>query len=138
MRVKPGRRYTGDSMTAESALVSMLMGVGGCGGGEPIKCAPTLPRYIYYYNYQTSVQDYGYDGNSYIYGDSRVVPKDSLVFYYYKSYIDDAGKSCYWGKYLIYQLIIENIDTPSEEVTGIKDMQTEIEYMFQFNVKGGR
>ena len=136
MKVKRGRRYTGDSMTAESALVSMLMGVGG-GGGEPIKCAPTLPRNIYYYNYQTSVQDYGYDGNSYIYGDSRVVPKDSLVFYYYKSYIDDAGKSCYWGKYLIYQLIIENIDTPSEEVIGIKDMQTGIEYMFQFNVRGG-
>lgn len=137
MRVKRGRRYTGDIMTAESALVSMLMGVGG--GGEPIKCAPTLPSGITYYDYETSTRDLYYDGSNYNYSDYKTIPKDSLVIYYYKSWKDEStGKSCYYYKYYIFHLIIENIDTEAEEVIGIKDMQTEIEYMFQFNVKGGR
>ena len=39
---------------------------------------------------------------------------------------------------MIYQLIIEDIDTQNEEVVGIIDLQTNKEYRFQFNVRGGR
>ena len=39
---------------------------------------------------------------------------------------------------MIYQLIIEDIDTATEEVVGVIDLQTNKEYRFQFNVRGGR
>ena len=53
---------------------------------------------------------------------------------YYIQY--DSGEYKY--EYHIYQLIIEDIDTAAEEVVGIIDLQTNKEYRFQFNVRGGR
>ena len=97
---------------------------------------PILPRPndIQYYDYQSSVQDYGYDGTSYTYDDYRTVPKDSIVIQYYIRY-DNGG---YKYVYHIYQLIIEDIDAPSEELVGIIDLQTNKEYRFQLNVRGGK
>lgn len=120
-------------MTAEEAIISMLMGV-----GSHVEAAPTIPKNLQYYDYESSIYDYCYDGSSAIYGETRTIPKDSLVIMYHKEWRDDNNNTCYWNKYFIYQLIINDIDTESEEVTGIRDMQTGIEYMFTFNALGGR
>lgn len=123
-------------MTSELAWLSMLMGVG---GGSKVTAAPTIPNSVQYIDYETSMQDYEYDGvnDKWVYGERKTVPKDSLVFTYIKNWETDGIKS-YKYLYYIYQLIIENIDTASEEVVGIIDKQTGIEYYFQFNRLGGR
>lgn len=115
-------------MTFAEAAAIMLGG--GNGGGSELP----MPSYIQYYDYQSSVQDYEYNGSSYIYGEYRTVPANSIVIQYYIRY-DNSG---YKYEYHIYQLIIENLDTASEEVVGIIDLQTNKEYRFQFNVRGGR
>lgn len=115
-------------MTFAEAAAIMIGGDGG--NTHPLP----RPNYIQYYDYQSSVQDYEYDGNSYVYGEYRTVPKDSIVLQYYIRY-DNGG---YKYKYHIYQLIIEDIDTQNEEVVGVIDLQTNKEYRFQFNVRGGR
>ena len=93
-----------------------------------------MPSYIQYYDYQSSVQDYEYTGSSYVYGEYRTVPANSIVMQYYIRYKDGRYKY----EYHIYQLIIEDIDTQNEEVVGIIDLQTNKEYRFQFNVRGGK
>ena len=113
-------------MTFADAAAIMI---GGGSSGES-----KLPSYIQYYDYQTSVQDYEYNGSSYIYGEYRTVPANSIVTQYYIRY-DSGG---YKYEYHIYQLIIEDINTQNEEVVGIIDLQTNKEYRFQFNVRGGR
>ena len=103
------------------------------GGGGGVSELP-MPSYIQYYDYQSSVQDYEYNGSSYVYGEYRTVPANSIVIQYYIRY--DSG--AYKYEYHIYQLIIEDIDTQNEEVVGIIDLQTNKEYRFQFNVRGGK
>ena len=93
-----------------------------------------MPNDIRYYDYQSSVQDYEYTGSSEIYGESRTVPANSIVIRYYIQY--DSG--AYKYVYHIYQLIIEDIDTQNEEVVGVIDLQTNKEYRFQFNERGGK
>lgn len=115
-------------MTFAEAAAIMIGGDGGNTQSLP------RPNYIQYYDYQSSVQDYEYDGSSYVYGEYRTVPKDSIVIQYYIRY-DNGG---YKYEYHIYQLIIEDIDTQNEEVVGVIDLQTNKEYRFQFNVRGGR
>lgn len=117
-------------MTAEEATAIMISG-----GGDSTSVELPFPSYIQYYNYQSSVQDYEYNGSEYIYGEYRDVPKDSIVIQYY---IYNYETGAYKYKYDIYELIIEDIDTPNEEVVGIIDHQTNTEYRFQFNVRGGR
>lgn len=112
---------------AETAAI--MLGGGSSGGPEL-----PMPDYIQYYDYQSSVQDYEYNGSSYVYDESRTVPANSIVIRYYIQY-NNGG---YRYEYHIYQLIIEDIDTTSEEVVGIIDLQTNKEYRFQFNVRGGR
>lgn len=112
---------------AEAAAI--MLGGGSSGGSEL-----PMPNYIQYYDYRSSVQDYEYNGSSYIYDESRTVPANSIVIRYYIQY-NNGG---YRYEYYIYQLIIEDIDTTSEEVVGIIDLQTNKEYRFQFNVRGGR
>lgn len=112
---------------AEAAAI--MLGGGSSGGSEL-----PMPDYIQYYDYQSSVQNYEYNGSSYVYDESRTVPANSIVIRYYIRY--DNGRYKY--EYHIYQLIIEDIDTASEEVVGIIDLQTNKEYRFQFNVRGGR
>lgn len=112
---------------AEAAAI--MLGGGSSGGFEL-----PMPSYIQYYDYQSSVQDYEYNGSSYVYDEYRTVPANSIVIQYYIRY-DNSG---YKYEYHIYQLIIEDIDTASEEVVGIVDLQTNKEYRFQFNVRGGR
>ena len=62
------------------------------------------------------------------------MPANSIVMQYYIRYEDGRYKY----EYHIYQLIIEDIDTQNEEVVGIIDLQTNKEYRFQFNVRGGK
>ena len=97
-----------------------------------------FPKDFQYYDWETTVQDreYNYeDGkDEYIPGKVRTVPKDSIVVSYYIEY----SRQHYKYQYMIYQLIIEDIDTPTEEVVGVIDLQTNKEYRFQFNVRGGR
>ena len=106
------------------------------GGGSNSKLP--FPKYFQYYDWETTVQDreYNYeDGkNEYIPGKDRTVPKDSIVVSYYIEY----SRQHYKYQYMIYQLIIEDIDTATEEVVGVIDLQTNKEYRFQFNVRGGR
>ena len=104
------------------------------GGGSSGVAELPMPSYIQYYDYQSSVQDYEYNGNSYVYGEYRTVPANSIVMQYYIRYEDGRYKY----EYHIYQLIIEDIDTQNEEVVGIIDLQTNKEYRFQFNVRGGK
>ena len=104
------------------------------GGGSSSATELLMPSYIQYYDYQSSVQDYEYTGSSYVYGEYRTVPANSIVMQYYIRYED--GRYIY--EYHIYQLIIEDIDTQNEEVVGIIDLQTNKEYRFQFNVRGGK
>ena len=104
------------------------------GGGDSGDSKLPMPSYIQYYDYQSSVQDYEYNGNSYVYGEYRTVPANSIVIQYYIRYEDGRYKY----EYHIYQLIIEDIDTQNEEVVGIIDLQTNKEYRFQFNVRGGK
>lgn len=104
------------------------------GGGNSVGTELPMPRNIQYYDYQSYVQDYEYNGSSYIYGTQRIVPVNSIVMQYYIQY--DNNRYAY--KYNIYELIIENIDTPHEEVVGIMDHQTSTEYRFQFNTRGGK
>ena len=104
------------------------------GGGSSGATELPMPSYIQYYDYQSSVQDYEYNGNSYVYGEHRTVPANSIVLQYYIRYEDGRYKY----EYHIYQLIIEDIDTQNEEVVGIIDLQTNKEYRFQFNVRGGK
>ena len=104
------------------------------GGGSSGVAKLPMPSYIQYYDYQSSVQDYEYNGNSYVYGEYRTVPANSIVMQYYIRYEDGRYKY----EYHIYQLIIEDIDTQNEEVVGIIDLQTNKEYRFQFNVRGGK
>lgn len=108
---------------------AIMLGGGSSGGSEL-----PMPNYIRYYDYQSSVQDYEYNGSSYVYDESRTVPANSMVIQYYIQY-NNGG---YRYEYHIYQLIIEDINTTSEEVVGIVDLQTNKEYRFQFNVRGGR
>ena len=112
---------------AEAAAI--MIGGGSSGGSEL-----PMPGYIRYYDYQSSVQDYEYNGSSYVYDESRTVPANSIVIQYYIQY-DSGG---YKYEYHIYQLIIEDINTQNEEVVGIIDLQTNKEYRFQFNVRGGK
>ena len=112
------------------AEVAAIMLGGGSSGGPELP----MPDYIQYYDYQSSVQDYEYTGSSYIYGESRTVPANSIVMQYHIQY-DSGG---YKYVYHIYQLIIEDINTQNEEVVGIIDLQTNKEYRFQFNVRGGK
>ena len=106
------------------------------GGGS--KSGLPFPNYFQYYDWETTVRDreYNYeDGkNEYIPGKDRTVPKDSIVVSYYIEY----SRQHYKYQYMIYQLIIEDIDTATEEVVGVIDLQTNKEYRFQFNVRGGR
>ena len=104
------------------------------GGGSSGAAELPMPSYIQYYDYQSSVRDYEYTGSSYVYGESRTVPANSIVVQYYIRYEDGRYKY----EYHIYQLIIEDIDTQNEEVVGIIDLQTNKEYRFQFNVRGGK
>ena len=104
------------------------------GGGSSSATELPMPNYIQYYDYQSSVQDYEYNGSSYIYVEYRTVPANSIVMRYYIQYDGDRYKY----EYHIYQLIIEDIDTQNEEVVGIIDLQTNKEYRFQFNVRGGK
>ena len=104
------------------------------GGGSSGATELPMPSYIQYYDYQSSVQDYEYNGSSYVYGEYGTVPANSIVIRYYIQY--DSGEYKY--EYHIYQLIIEDIDTQNEEVVGIIDLQTNKEYRFQFNVRGGK
>ena len=104
------------------------------GGGSGSATELPMPNYIQYYDYQSSVQDYEYNGSSYIYEEYRTVPANSIVMQYYIRYEDGRYKY----EYHIYQLIIEDIDTQNEEVVGIIDLQTNKEYRFQFNVRGGK
>ena len=104
------------------------------GGGSSSATELPMPSYIQYYDYQSSVQDYEYTGSSYVYGEYRTVPANSIVMQYYIRYEDGRYKY----EYHIYQLIIEDIDTQNEEVVGIIDLQTNKEYRFQFNVRGGK
>lgn len=121
-------------MTFEDAATLMICGNSG-GGSAP----PTIPRYIYYYEYQRSVQGHSYINGKYIPDESVTVPANSIVVEYYKYWRDEeTGYTNSWDKYYIYQLIIEGLDTEAEEVVGIIDKQTNKEYRFQFNVKGGR
>lgn len=115
-------------MTLADAAAIMI-GRGSDGGSDL-----PMPNYIRYYDYQSSVQDYEYTGSSYIYGEYRTVPANSIVTQYYIRY-DSGG---YKYEYHIYQLIIEDINTQNEEVVGIIDLQTNKEYRFQFNVRGGK
>lgn len=115
-------------MTFAEAAAIML------GGGSSSATELPMPRNIQYYDYQTYVQDYEYTGTSYIYGPQRIVPINSIVIQYFIQY--DNNRFEY--KYNIYELIIENIDTPHEEVVGIMDHQTSTEYRFQFNTRGGK
>ena len=121
-------------MTFEDA--AMLMICGGSGGGSG---PPTMPHYLHYYDYQTSVNNYSDINGEYIFEDSITVPANSIVIEYYKAWRDkETGYNNYWYKYYVYQLIIEGLDTETEEVVGIIDKQTNKEYRFQFNAKGGR
>ena len=104
------------------------------GGGSGSATELPMPNYIQYYDYQSSVQDYEYNGSSYIYEEYRTVPANSIVMQYYIRYEDGRYKY----EYHIYQLIIEDIDTQNEEVVGTIDLQTNKEYRFQFNVRGGK
>lgn len=117
-------------MTSEDAALSMLMGV----GGE--LTLPKIPSNVRYYTYASSTSDMYYDGNTYTYGETREIPKDSIVFTYYSTWYNANNQYCYRYIYRIYQLIIEDIDTINEEVIGIRDMQSKFDYMFQFNSRG--
>ena len=114
------------------AEAAAIMIGGGCNSGLP------FPNQFQYYGWETTVRDreYNYeDGkNEYIPGKDRTVPKDSIVVSYYIEY----SRQHYKYQYMIYQLIIEDIDTATEEVVGVIDLQTNKEYRFQFNVRGGR
>ena len=114
------------------AEAAAIMIGGGSNSGLP------FPNYFQYYDWETTVRDreYNYeDGkNEYIPGKDRTVPKDSIVVTYYIEY----SRQHYKYQYMIYQLIIEDIDTATEEVVGVIDLQTNKEYRFQFNVRGGR
>ena len=114
------------------AEAAAIMIGGGSNSGLP------FPNYFQYYDWETTVRDreYNYeDGkNEYIPGKDRTVPKDSIVVSYYIEY----SRQHYKYQYMIYQLIIEDIDTATEEVVGVIDLQTNKEYRFQFNVRGGR
>lgn len=112
---------------AETAAI--MLGGGSSGGSEL-----PMPDYIQYYDYQSSVQDYEYNNGSWTFDPSRIVPANSITIRYCIRY-ENGG---YKYEYHIYQLIIEDIDTASEEVVGIVDLQTNTEYRFQFNVRGGR
>lgn len=121
-------------MTFEDA--AMLMICGGSGGGSG---PPTMPHYLRYYDYQASVNGYSYINGKYISDESVTVPANSIVIEYYKAWRDEeTGYNNYWYKYYVYQLIIDDLDTETEEVVGIIDKQTDKEYRFQFNAKGGR
>ena len=122
-------------MTFEDAAMLMICGGSGGGGSGP----PTMPHYLRYYDYQTSVNNYSDINGEYIFEDSITVPSNSIVVEYCKSWRDEeTGYGNYWYKYYVYQLIIEDLDTETEEVVGIIDRQTNKEYRFQFNAKGGR
>ena len=114
------------------AEAAAIMIGGGGNSGLP------FPNYFQYYDWETTVQDreYNYeDGkDEYIPGEVRTVPKDSIVVSYYIQY----SSQHYKYQYMIYQLIIEDIDTAAEEVVGVIDLQINKEYRFQFNVRGGR
>lgn len=114
------------------AEAAAIMIGGGSNSGLP------FPNQFQYYDGETTVRDreYNYeDGkNEYIPGKDRTVPKDSIVVSYYIEY----SRQHYKYQYMIYQLIIEDIDTATEEVVGVIDLQTNKEYRFQFNVRGGR
>lgn len=101
------------------------------GGDSPL----SLPDYIVYMASQTSVQDIEIKDGEYIYGEQRTVNKDSIVTQ--RIFYNENGEA-YKLTYEIYELIIEDIDTQNEEVVGIIDRQTDTEYRFQFNARGGR
>ena len=117
-------------MTFSEAAAIMIGGGGN--SGLP------FPTGFQYYDRGTTVQDQEYnyeDGkDEYIPGEVRTVPKDSIVVSYYIEY----SRTHYKYQYMIYQLIIEDIDTAAEEVVGAIDLQTNKEYRFQFNARGGR
>lgn len=116
-------------MTFAEAAAIML------GSGNTSASSDTpMPKNIQYCDYQTFVQDYEYTGTSYIYGPQRIVPVNSIVISYFIQYDNNSFEY----KYNIYELIIEDIDTPHEEVVGIMDHQTSTEYRFQFNTRGGK
>ena len=112
------------------AEVAAIMLGGGSSGGPELP----MPDYIQYYDYQSSVQDYEYNNGSWTYSPSRIVPANSITIRYYIRY--ENGNVKY--KFNIFQLIIEELNTQNEEVVGIIDLQTDTEYHFQFNVRGGR
>lgn len=118
-------------MRAEDAIAIML-----AGGSSSTEFK--IPKNISYYDYSSSIYDYEYNGEGYIYGDTRTVPKDSIVLQYTEEWYNENNRYCYRYSYRIYQLIIEDIDIESEEVVGILDLQTNTEYRFQFNAKGQR
>lgn len=119
---------------AEAAMIMMS------GGSTPPTPSgpPTFPNSLSYYNYESSTYDYSYNGTDYVYGDSRTIPKDSIVICYYKGWYDSNNKWNYWYKYRIWQLLISDIDTASEEVYGLLDVDNNKRYLFQFNDKGMR
>lgn len=104
-------------------------------GGNSSSSLP-FPRSFQYYDYQSQIRDYEYTGTETIYGEYRTIPKDSIVVTRLITYPDSDKHYKY--QYEIYQLIIDSIDTTSEEVVGIIDLQTEMEYRFQLNARGGR
>ena len=63
------------------------------GGGSSGVAKLPMPSYIQYYDYQSSVQDYEYTGSSYVYGEYRTVPANSIVIQYYIRY--EAGRYIY-------------------------------------------
>lgn len=95
-----------------------------------------FPRSFQYYDYQSQTRDYEYTDTGAIYGEYRTIPKDSIVIMRLITYPDSDKHYKY--QYEIYQLIIDSIDTTSEEVAGIIDLQSETEYRFQLNVRGGK
>lgn len=119
-------------MTSEDAALSMLMGV----GGEPVSANLSIPDYVCFYDYSTSVQDMIYDGNNYNYGDVVQIPANSLALRYQKQWQNDNGVNCFKYNWRVFQLIIENLDTETEEVVGLIDINNDIEYRFQFNTRG--
>lgn len=104
------------------------------GGGSSVSSLP-FPRGCQYYDSQSSIRDYEYTGSEWIYGEYRTIPKGSIVIERLITYTDSDRHYKY--QYEIYQLIIDNIDTASEEVVGVIDLQTNTEYRFQLNARGG-
>ena len=104
------------------------------GGGSSASSLP-FPRGFQYYDWQSSIRDYEYTGSEWIYDEYRTVPKASIVIERLITYTDSDRHYKY--QYEIYQLIIDNIDTASEEVVGVIDLQTNTEYRLQLNARGG-